>query len=453
MLINSNEIKKVTVLGLGISGKAAVELAAKHGFSVTAIDEKEGTDLIWDINDSNLNRITVRTGFKESTLPNSDLIVISPGISNTSKLGRLASGSGVPIISELDFASRFATSPIVAITGTNGKTTVTEMTEMILDNAISAGNIGHPLSLAVEDTSKECLVVECSSFQLEKSPSFSPTTAAILNITSDHLDRYANFAEYRKAKFNIFRNIANCADMIINYNLLCDWQKWAKEVRIPSDQRPLTFSATESEADITCNGSTVSLKAIGLGDIDISEAEIHGNHNIENFMAAAALASRIIDADFLNDRINLLLRTFRPSPHRQEIIAEKNGIIYVNDSKSTNPDSVISALKRFGKEKNICLIAGGLNKEMNFSDIKKEAGKIKNTFLIGETKNMLQNLWEPEIHCKICKSLEDAVRKSENSASKGDIILLSPGCASMDMFKNYKERGESFCKIIHQSGN
>ena len=451
MFINSNEIKKVTILGLGISGKAAVELAAKQGFNVSAVDENKISGLNLNLNESDLKRVTILTGFRESRLPTSNLIIISPGIGATSNLGRLATESGVPVISELDFASRFARSPIIAITGTNGKTTATEMTEVIIKNAIPAGNIGHPLSRAVDDISKECLVVECSSFQLEKSPSFSPVAAAILNISSDHLDRYANFAEYQKAKFNIFQNIANCADMIINYNLLEEWKLWAKEREIPEGEKPLTFSAIERKADITCSGSIVSLKAIGLEDIEISESEIYGDHNIENFMAAAALASKITPKDQLKDRIDLLLKTFRPSPHRQEVVTEKNGIVYINDSKATNPDAVITALKRFGKDKNICLIAGGLDKAMDFSTIKNESGKIKNAFLIGETKEMLQKLWEPEIDCVTCNSLKDAVEKSKYSASKGDIILLSPGCASMDMFKNYKERGESFCKIIHQS--
>jgi UDP-N-acetylmuramoylalanine--D-glutamate ligase len=444
MHLSEKKIKRAVVLGLGVSGMSAVELAATHGIAVTGIDENPGK-----LNTNN-KKTTIITNFNCDKLPDADLIIISPGIADNSRLGKLAADSGVPVISELDFASRFAKVPIIAVTGTNGKTTVTEMTNMLLENSVAAGNIGYPLSSAVEDKKAGTLVVEVSSFQLEKSPSFTPNAAVILNISSDHIDRYANFAEYKWTKFNIFRNIANSADMIINYNLLDDWKKWNSSLEKPHKSLPLTFSAEESNADISRTGEVVHLQSMEIGDADISSSEIRGIHNIENFMAAAALAARIQD-DNLEDRINYLLNNFRISPHRQEIVTVKNGITYVNDSKSTNPDSLIAALKSFGRDKNICLIAGGLDKDMDFSEIVSHKGKIKKAFLIGESKKMLQKLWAPQISSEICLSLENAIEKAEESASKGDTILLSPGCASMDMFANYKERGDIFCKIIHQS--
>ncbi len=452
MKINGKIVEKAVILGMGISGQAAAELAAHNGIEIIAIDEKR-VEIQFDETKAANRRIQLISEFKESALPNSDLIIISPGISDVSTLGKLASSSPAPVISELNFAALFAKKPILAITGTNGKTTVTEMTEMLLKNAISAGNIGHPLSKAVEDQEVDYIVAECSSFQLEKSPHFTPSAAAILNITSDHLDRYANFASYSAAKFNIFINIANIADMIINYNLISDWREWKKGGYTSSKRGPITFSATSREADIYSEGNVISFKAVGLGTFDISSSEISGNHNIENFMAATALASRVVTSRQLNEGVKFLLKNFRISPHRQEVICDIDGVKFVNDSKATNPDAVIAALNAFGGEHNICLIAGGLDKNMDFSIIKKESTKIKKAFLIGETKKILQKSWEPEISCEICASLENAVQKSKDLASKGDIILLSPGCASMDMFANYRDRGEKFCKIIHQSAD
>jgi len=443
---SGEEIKKIVVLGLGLSGLGAMELASKKGISVIGIDEGEK-----DLKPSDRN-VELITNFRGDRLPESDLVVISPGIASNSRVGRLAEASKVPVIGELEFASNFAKVPILGITGTNGKTTVTEMTTLLLPGSISSGNIGYPLSRAVEENDAKSLVVEVSSFQLEKAPEFSPLTAAILNVSSDHINRYANFAEYQATKFKIFRNIANSADMIINYNLISEWEEWNSKQKNPRNGVPLTFSARDNCADIFSNKNTINMDILGIGEIDISGSQLCGEHNIENFMSSVLLASKIIaNKKSLKDRIYYLLKNFKVSRHRQEVVEVRNGIEYVNDSKSTNPNAMSAALERFGTEKNICLIAGGLDKNMDFSEIIKYKKMIKNAFLIGESKKILQKSWMAHIECKICLSLEDALKKAEESASKGDTILLSPGCASMDMFANYKERGEIFCKIIHQT--
>ena len=441
------ENKKVTVIGLGVSGRAAVKLAAKQGCVVTGIDENSSGELKdFAQMESGNSRVSILLNFQEDTLPESDIIIISPGIADDSILGKLALATGAEITSELDYASRFIKVPMLAITGTNGKTTVTEMTTEILQQgrlkAISAGNIGLPLSEVAEDDSLDAIVVETSSFQLERAKNFAPVSAAVLNVESDHMNRYANFADYTDTKLNIFANIANHQHHVINHNLLGIWRK-----RFPG-QFPKTFSATDLQADIFYKNQCIEFDS-GLREaLNLTGTEISSLHNIENLMAAMALASTILNQKELQQAASKMINKFRISPHRQEVIAEADGVIYVNDSKATNPAAVIAALDQFGGDKNVCLIAGGLDKNMDFLPIKSRKDKIKAVFLSGESRNLLATLWNDDIHCMVCDSFEESVTKATSNAAPGEVVLLSPGCASMDMFANYKERGEKFRSMI-----
>lgn len=443
--------KNITVIGLGISGKAAVRLAAAKGFSVTGIDEKSSPEIAdFAAEMSGRPKITILTGFKDQRIPTADLIIMSPGVADDSYLGKLAAASGTEITSELDFAAGFTSVPMLAITGTNGKTTVTEMTTMLLQkaglNAISAGNIGLPLSEAAMDKTLDAIVVEVSSFQLEKVANFAPLAATILNVESDHMNRYATFTDYTDTKLKIFSNIKTPQKMIVNINLLKDWNKRFK-AEYPN-QNPITFSTVDQHADINFMDGMVCFSNALLEPVSLGKTEINSLHNIENLMAATALASAVLNKTELKKAVDLMVCEFHNSPHRQEIILEKDGIVFVNDSKATNPSAVISALDQFGKTHNICLIAGGLDKKMDFSSVKTRSEKIKAIFLAGESKNLLATLWNDDIRCIVCDSFEESVTKAAAYAEPGDVVLLSPGCASMDLFKNYKERGNYFKKII-----
>ena len=442
----------ITVIGLGISGRAAVKLAASKGYEVTGIDENRSAMLNDFASDMSAEKkVSILTGFKKNKLPSTDLIVISPGVASNSFLGKLASATGAEIISELDFASRFISVPMLGITGTNGKTTVTEMTTSILKNAgvnaISAGNIGLPLSDVVDDKTLEVIVVEVSSFQLEKATYFAPLAATILNIESDHMNRYAKFADYADSKFNIFENIEIPENMMINNSLLSSWMKRFSK-KYPGRQ-PVTFSVTDKSADMIFENGKIKATNGLIDPVDLSETQINSQHNIENMMSATTLASAILGKNKLGQAVNKMICEFRISPHRQEIIGRKDGILFVNDSKATNPAAVIAALDQFGENKNICLIAGGLDKKMDFSSIKSRKNKIKTIFLAGESKTLLATLWNDDIHCMVCDTFEESVTKAVFNAEPGDVVLLSPGCASMDMFENYKERGEKFKSIIN----
>lgn len=439
--------KHISIIGLGISGMAAVKLAAGKGWMVTGIDENSSFGLDEFTREMVDNQqVNILANFSGEQLPDSDILVMSPGIADDSKLGQLAIDGGAEITSELDFASRFIKVPMLAITGTNGKTTVTEMTTEILQQGgiktVAAGNIGLPLSDVVDDDSLKAVVVETSSFQLERAEHFAPVSAALLNVESDHMDRYANLADYTETKLNIFANIAEHRHHVINHQLLEIWR-----IKYP-DQFPLTFSATDQEADIVYKKQAIEFDRGLVEPLNLAGTEISSLHNIENLMAAMALASAILDKGKLQKAVKKMISAFHISPHRQEVIAEESGIIYVNDSKATNPAAVLAALDQFGGDKNICLIAGGLDKKMDFSSIKTRKDKIKAIFLVGESRNLLATLWNDDIHCIVCDSFGESVTKAASIAESGDVVLLSPGCASMDMFANYKERGEKFRSII-----
>lgn len=433
----------VLILGMGLSGRAAARLAVNRGFSVLCVDEFEQVDR------SGLDGIAIIAGWKTGDpLPAHDLIVTSPGISPDSGLGMAAAASEAPIVGELEFASAFTDAPILAVTGTNGKTTTTEMTKLIFgDEAVAAGNIGKPLSEVALEEWRGPVVLEASSFQLETIDSFAPVAAALLNISPDHLDRHASFAEYVSAKFAVFRNIPEPSNSIINSSLLDDWKRIIGKNRSPS-----TFSASENGSDAFFRDNRVVFKDIPIAPVDLSASRISGRHNVENFMAAVMLASKILPSGALEEGILRLIREFRISPHRQEVVAEVNGVRFINDSKATNPDSLFTALDVFGDDGNILLIAGGLDKNMDFSISRKRAATIRSAFLIGESAEKIRGEWEGEgVDCLLCASFELAIREASAMATTGDVVMLSPGCASMDMFTNYKERGDIFRKIILQN--
>ncbi|MFA6292289.1 MAG: UDP-N-acetylmuramoyl-L-alanine--D-glutamate ligase [Victivallales bacterium] len=442
------KIGNVIVLGLGISGRAAVELALKKGFKVCAVDESTSPGLE-DFEKSHADdRLDVRLGWKNEPLPEADLIVISPGIANFSPLGQAAISSNIPLIGELEFGFRFCKTPILAVTGTNGKTTTTELTCHLLNSigrkSAVSGNIGIPLSQSVLDPVKyDFLVVEASSFQLDAAADFAPESAVLLNITSDHMNRYETEKDYAKSKFSVFRNIKSSENKIMRSDLLPYWNEF-----FPGTERPVTISCSDKTADYYFDGGG-EITIRGKSFISLSETQLLGAHNAENLMAALALVFSVVP----EAPIGLLKRgicEFRTGPHRLEIVGKYNGITYINDSKATNPDSLIVALRAAGAKNNVCLIAGGLDKNMDFASVLEEKDRIKAVFLVGECKNKLANLWKNDICCVIFKTFEDAVNAACDKAEPGDVVLLSPGCASMDMFKDYKDRGQKFTLIINR---
>jgi UDP-N-acetylmuramoylalanine--D-glutamate ligase len=442
--------ERILVLGLGRSGRAAAELAHALGAEVVALDEGDSPALR-EYRDANAARFAVVPGWRDAALPAADRIVISPGLPTTSPLRRRAEAAGLPLVGELAFGAAACPWPMIAVTGTNGKTTTVELATHLLNGcglrALAAGNIGHPLSqVALDRPELDLLVVEVSSFQLEHGAGFVPMAAALLNITSDHQDRHPDFADYAMTKLRLFAPIADPRQCLLRHDLPPWWQR-----AFPGRPPPATFASDTLAADWHLDGDRIVHRTPDGSQeplCSLAETRLVGTHNAENLMAAAAIVHGATGLPLA--RLRGPAGEFRPGRHRLETVAEWRGIRFVNDSKATNPDAVVRALATVGGDRNVCLVAGGLDKDMDFRPVREAAKKIKCAFLVGLARNRLASCWNDVIHCTCCDSFEEAVLGATAQATPGDVVLLSPGCASMDMFRDYQERGERFSEIIQR---
>ena len=426
---------------MGRSGTAALALADAKGFQAVGIDEgyPSAPEGGW----GSPERISVETRFRGDALPDADLAVASPGLKPNSRLIRLAERLGAPIVDELDFAASHAEAPMVAVTGTNGKTTVATLAAEILGKGASAaGNIGRPLSDAVLDTSISAIVVEASSFQLRRSPSFAPRAAALLNIEQDHLDWHPSMEDYSDAKLGIFANNAEPRRAIVNLDLLPLFERG-----YPERERPVTFSAKDPAADIHIDSAgRLASRTLPLPPVHLPIGEIRREHDIENLMAAAALAAAILKPAELAEKLEPAARSFKRPEHRLRSVAEIGGVEFIDDSKATNPAAMAAALRSI--EAPVNLVAGGLGKGLDFKEILPLGGRIKKAFLYGEARGEIERQWRGGIETEYFDTFEDATLAAAEHAEPGDAVLLSPGCASMDLFENYKERGLAFQRIV-----
>ncbi len=398
-------MKKVVILGAGVSGIAAKALAKNLGFQAEIVCDSS-CDL----------------------LPEADLIVASPGVPPlTSKLYQQALASGIEFIGELEFGFRNWKRPILAITGTNGKTTTTALLTHLLQRcgvrAESAGNIGRPLSDLAVNSDAEVAVVEVSNFQLELAPDFAPLAAVLLNLQSDHIDRYAGgFAEYCQVKRQIFNHVA-------------------PENAIYG----LSFPDTTGRRVTVTDGI---LYIDGTGIIDQSQTDLPGEPNAENLAAAVELLLRY-DEKLIFDNLPRFveaIKSFKRSAHRIETVGRGRGLTFVNDSKGTNPAAVIAALDAVTTP--VVIMLGGLAKGMDFSVLKSKSSKIRHAVLYGQDRSQIAEALSGVFSMEDCgMDFEAAFQSAVNAACPGDTVLLSPGCASMDMFKNYQERGEKFLEL------
>ncbi len=453
--------RHVLVLGLGISGLAAAKLAVIYGAHVVVLDEKTSKDLEERAGRLRRRGADVRLEWNRDTFDGeAQLVVVSPGVRPASLLGRLAAKMTCPVIGELELGFLCCSCPVLAITGTNGKTTTTELTAHILKHAgrrvTAAGNVGYPLcDAALSSPDLDFAVVEVSSFQLETCYRFAPLAVAYLNFTSDHIDRYGSAEGYFDAKLRIFRHVARGSQVLLRQDLL----KYDKLMKLPcfAKEPPLTFAVDQPAADtgyymdqdgwLCCRrgGSVARL-------LERRELKLIGRHNVENVLSAIALADI---AGVPRNVAAAACKQFAPSPHRLELVNVHHGVKYINDSKATNPDSVIRALEAVGEDFNakgkIHLIAGGQDKDMDFSSVTPYLKPyVKEVYLIGDTREMLAGLWGAAVPCRQFNSLVAAVEGAIENATPGSVVLLSPGNASFDMFANYAERGQVFTQAVRR---
>ncbi|HHV81581.1 TPA: UDP-N-acetylmuramoyl-L-alanine--D-glutamate ligase [bacterium] len=431
--------KKVTILGYGKTGKACLKTLLTLGAKVKVSDKNPDIGIPEGIE-------VELGGHSEEFVLDSDIIVLSPGVRWDEPVLEVARKKGIETISEVELAYRLIDTPIIAITGTNGKTTTTSLTAHILSSEKKVklvGNIGIPFIQEIFDRSSEYFVLEVSSFQLQGTKFFRPKIGVLLNIASDHLNWHNSMEEYIEAKKKLFSNQAG--DDILIYN------KDDKNVLNAVEDargRKISFSL-EEKGDIYLDGNFVRFNIPEFSDISISlnGIKLVGRHNIGNIMCASAIG---LLCGISPQDIEQAIRTFTPYPHTLEKFLEYDGLIFINDSKATNPHATISALKSIDGPK--LLILGGQDKGMDFSGLIDEIKmtQVKYVFLIGETRHKLKELLIENglYNFSVYESLEETVESAIKLAKRGDCILFSPACASFDMFKNYKDRGERFKEIV-----
>ena len=435
--------EKILVIGLGRSGQAVVEILRARGAQVFATDEKpkeaSGAQFVPPAELSQLTDLTCA--------------VLSPGVPLNNPLVRAV--QNVPIFSEIEVAYRLGQAPIIAVTGTKGKSTTAALIGHLLRAAGRdvrvGGNIGNPLIReAVEASPESWLVAEVSSFQLETIRSFHPKVSVILNISADHLDRYHSMEEYAEAKYRIFANQTERDAFVGNLDderlRLLHWR--SGEVRVHAKQLWFTMGDDSRHATMYLRDGKILYSPIA-GDprpveiIRRDEIPLAGDHNVQNVMAAAlAVLAAGVEPLVLRDGI----RTFAPMDHRLQPVGEVEGVLYVDDSKATNPGAVIAALRAYDRP--IVLIAGGKPKKTDFTELGRIVDeRARGLVVIGEAAaDIAAHVYRTPV--ERAGSMEDAVRRAQSLAQPGDIVLLSPACASFDMFESAEDRGRKFADAV-----
>jgi UDP-N-acetylmuramoylalanine--D-glutamate ligase len=431
--------RRAAVVGLGLSGSAAARLLSARGWEVVAVDssERSAPDLV-------ARGIEVRAPWS-GAVESVDLVVKSPGVPGEAAPIAAARDAGVPVWSEIELASRAMENPLLAITGTNGKTTTTELTAHLLRvggvEARACGNQGTPVSgLADEVGADEWLVVEASSFQLEDIERFHPRGAALLNVAPDHLDRHGDLAAYVAAKLRIFENMTS-GDLAIAPTGIDARTAGAAIRRVGPGPGGSDLAAWDADG---------ALYVAGRGAICSWEtAALRGEHNRQNMMVAAALAAHAgVSAAQLGEG----LASFPGVRHRLEERGTSGGVLYVNDSKATNPAAAIAALEAYGP--GVRLIAGGRAKGTAFDELARAArGSVLKAYLIGEAAGELARAFADRgIPVERCGELQAAVAAAAGESLAGEIVLLAPACASFDQFASFEERGDAFCREAARYG-
>ncbi len=443
--------KHVTVLGAGKSGLAAAGLLLRRGAKVFLSESKDTKELETNCSALKQKGFDYETGgHTDKALESSDLVVISPGIPLDIPLIEKTRSNKIEVIGELEFTSRFCDNRIIAITGTNGKSTTTSMIGEVFKSAGKpvkiAGNIGVAFADVVDDLIQdEIVVLEVSSYQLETVEQFHPWISAILNIQPDHLMRHKTMEEYTRCKFKITGNQTENDLAILNLNdeiLKKTVNKDNKRNWWFSNNSPVKYGAGIEDGILCYYDGSDSTEVISSGDLPLP-----GLHNVDNALVTICAA---MFSGLPPEEISKGLKQFQGLEHRLKYVNKINNVTFINDSKATNVDSLIVALNSF--EDKVILIAGGLDKgsDLNVADeIIRE--KVKSILLIGEAAERMYNAWNGVIEdITMTKDLSSAVQEAFGRAKVKDTILFSPACASFDMFRNFEERGEAFKKIVNQ---
>ena len=442
--------KKISIIGAVRSGIAAAKLVKNIGGIPFVSEISGGETLTAFVKELKNESIEFEIGGHSERVYDCSLMVVSPGVPNDAPILKMARQKGIQLISEIELAYYYCKGKIIAITGTNGKTTTTSLCGHVFNQsglkAYIAGNIGDPFSnIALSVKTEEIVALEVSSFQLDLIDKFKPAIAIILNITPDHLNRYENnLDKYADSKQNIYSNQDDGDYLILNkdngevlkylkgHNSKSFYYSLDEELDNGSFRKNnMVYFNDNGEELFCCNTSDIALK---------------GEHNLSNAMAVIC-AAKLFNLD--NKNIIKALQTFKGVEHRLELVREINGVKFINDSKATNVDSVLFALKSFDEP--ILLIMGGQDKGNNYNQIKAIViERVKKIYAIGSSAEKIHNFFHTDVEVEIKNSLDDVVASAIKEAGKGDVVLLSPACASFDMFKNYEHRGKTFKEAVNR---
>jgi len=445
-----NELAGMTlVAGCGVSGRAAARLAARLGIPFALLDEQDNDSLRTFAASLPKQPEAVYFGFRaQDELPRFECTVLSPGFRAGNPVRTKLTEVSDHLVSELEFALVACGKPFVGITGTNGKTTTTELTAELFRaagiRACACGNNGYAMS----DAAIDCLdgkldlpVVEISSFQLEIMPVPHPAAAAVLNLASDHIDRHGSMDAYAAAKFKLLGDPA--AKCVVNSLILDRFQPAGPE------QKLYTFSAN-LPADFTVRNGSLCFRERSI--ISTEKMALKGVHNIENALAALALLASVRGEDAVFDpAVTEALAKFESGPHRLERFLTADGVQYINDSKATNPHAVNAALAAAGGDRNVVILLGGLDKAMDFEELAPSLKHLKHAVVFGSCGQKIASYLEKNaVPLSMCETFPEAVEKAVAAASSGDVVLLSPATASMDMFRDYRDRGDQFKSLCRK---
>ena len=440
--------KRVLVVGLGRSGAASALFLQEHGAKVTVSDSKSEAQLQSDVPALLDRGVSIETGrHGERTFRDQDLIVVSPGVPSDQPQLQHARTLGIPVIGEVELAFRYLQGKVLAITGSNGKTTTTSLVGEILAKSgkktLVGGNIGTPvISLAGKSSPDTMVVLEISSFQLETIEQFCPWIAAILNITPDHLDRHHTFQAYVDAKARIFENQKASDFAVLNAD---DPTCVGLKERIKSSL--FWFSRKQAvEQGTYLKGEDIVFRQNGTDTVILNRHDIHlkGAHNLENVLAAACMSML---AGCSPDQVRRGVSEFRAVEHRLEMVSTIHGVAFYNDSKATNVDATVKALESFPG--NIHIILGGKDKGSDYTVLKPLLReRAKKVYLIGAAAEKITSQISGAAPLVHSGTLDRAVKQAFEAAQSGDIVLLAPACASFDQFENYEQRGRVFKELV-----
>ena len=432
----------IVIVGLGQTGLSCARFLAQKGFAVAIMDSREQPPSLSIIQQEHPEILVKTGGFDTKWLQQADMIVLSPGVDPRNKDIQSANKNGIEIIGDVELFARYANAPIIAITGSNGKSTVTTLLADMAKQADKTikvgGNLGTPTLDLITEPAPDFYIVELSSFQLETVSSLNAFASVVLNVSPDHMDRYDSEQDYQNTKAKIFKGdgvmVLNVDDAFVS--------QLAQQ-----DRNTITFGANADFSVISHDGKQW-LAEKGQPLIDIDSLKIIGKHNVANALAALALGSAMA---LPMPAMLTALQQYLGLPHRCRLVGEYNGVRWFNDSKATNVGACIAAIEGLADTGNIILIAGGIGKQQDFSELTAILQQhVRAVILLGEDAELISGFVPQQLEHYCVRSLQDAVAKANEIAIADDNVLLSPACASFDMFIGYAQRGEAFETLVRE---